>query len=185
MPVWGGSRYRVSVLNRLCSSFVLGSLAVLSCLGAPGCQNYRDQLQRGQGYYEQNQYETALAVWRHLEADQASLTPTEVVRYCYLRGMTDYRLGYREDSRYWLGLAKAGEKKASGALLSEEVKRLDLTLEDLNVEVFDPSQAGRSREQALGDSCQWTSDCETGFACQEGVCIQSEVSSSAAGNATP
>ena len=81
----------------------------LFLLGASflGCQNYSDQLQRAQSYYERNQYEMALAVVRHLESDQDSLSESEAVRYCYVRGMTDYRLGYTDDARYFLGLAKA------------------------------------------------------------------------------
>lgn len=157
------------MLTRFRSSWLL---CALGCVSLFGCQNYRDQLQRGQGYYEQNQYETALAVWRHLESDQDSLSPTEVVRYCYLRGMTDFRLGFREDARYWLGLAKAGEKKATGALLSEELSRLDLTLDELNAEVFG---GGEKKAEAFADSCKWTSDCEPGFACQDNLCIQAEV----------
>lgn len=141
-------------------------------------------MQRGQGYYEQNQYETALAVWRHLEADQDSLSPTEVVRYCYLRGMTDFRLGYQEDARYWLGLAKAGEMKAKGALLSDESSRLEETLNELNAKVFGGDE---SKTEAFADSCKWTSDCEPGFACQDNLCIQAEVGTAASEseNGTP
>ena len=46
-------------------------------------------------------YEHALALWRALEADSDSLRPDDQARYAYLRGMTDYRLGFRADSRHW------------------------------------------------------------------------------------
>ncbi len=145
---------------------------------ALGCQNYRDQLQRGQGYYEENQYESALAVFRHLEADRDSLSEPEVVRYCYLRGMTDFRLGYKSHARYWLGLAQAADKPGSGSLSPEEQKRMGETLNELNGEVYGTSKSGTSKtgeeDEALGDSCHWTSDCETGFLCQDGICIQAE-----------
>src|SRR5690606_22971134 len=123
LPAVAGSRYglrvahmRVALLkfrgrHRLLTMIVAGALLGL---GGVGCQNYSEQLARGQGYYERNQYEAALSVWRNLEADQNSLTRPEVVRYCYLRGMTDFRLGYRVDARYWLGLARAGLNRAQG-----------------------------------------------------------------------
>jgi hypothetical protein len=157
---------------------VLLSGAVLLAVAA-GCQNYSDQLARGQGYYEQNQYEAALSVWRNLEADQNSLTRPEVVRYCYLRGMTDYRLGYQTDARYYLGLARAGLNRAQGkdggetvALQPDEMKRLDDTLAELNAKVY--GIEAEEGPEALGDKCAWTSDCEAGFACQDGMCIRAE-----------
>lgn len=145
-----------------------------------GCQNYGDQLARGQGYYEQNQYEAALAVWRNLEPDQDSLSRPEVVRYAYLRGMTDYRLGYKSDARYWLGLSKAalnhvqGEEGEPAALQPDEMKRLDETLTELNNEAYGLSGAETEEVEALGEKCVWTSDCDTGFSCQDGMCLQAE-----------
>lgn len=160
----------------------LGKLSVLGvvCLLLAGCQNYRDQLARGQGYYEQNQYEAALAVFRNLEQEQSALSHPEVVRYCYLRGMTDFRLGYKADARYWLGLSmaalnrvQAGEGEAA-ALQADEVKRLDETLAELNNEVFGLEGTLDESGEALGDRCEWTSDCDSGFACQDGMCVQAE-----------
>lgn len=146
----------------------------------PGCQNYGDQLARGQGYYEQNQYEAALAVWRNLEPDQDSLSRPEVVRYAYLRGMTDYRLGYKAESRYWLGLSRAALNRVqaddgeAAALQPDEMKRLDETLTELNNEVYGLSETPSEEGDALGDRCVWTSDCDSGFACQDGICVQAE-----------
>lgn len=151
-----------------------GALASLVAL-VPGCRNYSDLLARGQSYYEQNQYETALAVFRQLEFDQGALDATEIVRYCYLRGMTDYRLGYRADARYWLGLAMAAQSDASNALAEDEAVRLDVTMAELNDEVYGPPQK-LVAEVALGESCKWTSDCDAGYTCTEGVCIQADSS---------
>ncbi|HET7539498.1 MAG TPA: hypothetical protein VFK05_06490, partial [Polyangiaceae bacterium] len=67
-----------------------------------GCATYREELNRGQRMYEENQYEQALALFRVLEEDTDSLRPSDRARYAYLRGMTDYRLGFRADSRHWL-----------------------------------------------------------------------------------
>lgn len=167
------------MIRALPSLLRVGGLGALLVLVA-GCQNYGDQLARGQGYYEQNQYEAALAVWRNLEPDQRSLSHPEVVRYCYLRGMTDYRLGYKTDARYWLGLSKAALKRAqagegeAAALQPDEVERLDETLTLLNGEVYGLSGSESGAGEALGDKCEWTSDCDSGFSCQDGICVQAE-----------
>jgi hypothetical protein len=148
-------------------------LALSALLGA--CNNYGDALERGQRYYEDNQYEQALAVFRQLEGDEDSLDAVERVRYCYLRGMTDYRLGYRADARYWLGLSRAASRHASSALEEEELQRLEATLTELNATVFGvaaPSQP--AAPQVLGKQCEWSSECESGFICESGACVQAQ-----------
>ena len=82
------------------------------------------ELQRGQRYYERNEYESALAVWRSLDANSAALGPHEQTQYAYLRGMTDYRLGFRAEARHWLARAQAGEHLHPGGLPSAWNERL-------------------------------------------------------------
>ncbi len=112
-----------------------------------GCATYREDLNRGQRLYEENQYEHALAIWRLLEADMDSLNDNDQARYAYLRGMTDYRLRFRADARHWLGLAKAIEQEHSGGLGVEWKERLKVTLEDLNKDVY-----GGAESYKEGDS---------------------------------
>jgi hypothetical protein len=109
---------------------------VLFALAALGCTTYREDLNRGQRLYEENQYEHALAIWRMLDTDIDSLGENDQARYAYLRGMTDYRLGYRPDARHWLGVAKAIDKEHPGGLRQEWRDRLDKSLADLNTDVF-------------------------------------------------
>lgn len=156
---------------------VLFSCVAMS-LGA--CSNYADMLRRGQGYYEHNEYERALAVWRHLEADRDSLTAEGRVRYYYLRGMTDFRLGYRAEARYWLGLAQASRSSSKSALNEDEGKRLDETLAGLSKKVFglEAPKAGAD-EPAIGERCAWSSECEPGFICEEGYCVQTNAAEEA------
>ena len=152
-----------------------------------GCSTYRSELQRGQAYYEENRYETALALWRDSKADQGSLEKNERVRYTYLRGMTDFRLGYRPDARYWLGLAEAGEKLTPSSLTGDEKERLAKTLNELNQEVYDTGAGTRSESSAeerdtrpegkpqdpSGQPCNWASECPGGFICQDrNVCVE-------------
>ena len=108
---------------------------LLALLGI-ACSTYREDLNRGQRLYEENQYDHALANWRMLEDDMDSLSAIDQARYAYLRGMTDYRLGYRPYARHWLGIARAIEKEHPGGLNQEWHDRLNKSLDDLNNDVY-------------------------------------------------
>jgi len=110
--------------------------ALLLPLLALACSTYREDLNRGQRLYEENQYDRALAIWRVLEDDVDSLTPNDQARYAYLRGMTNYRLGYRPYARHWLGVARSIEKEHPGGLNQEWKDRLAKSLEDLDKDVY-------------------------------------------------
>lgn len=101
-----------------------------------GCATYHDDLERGQHYYDLNQYNNALSVWRMLEIDWDSLTYPEQARYAYLRGMTDYRMGYRADARHWLATSKAVEQKHPGGLDAPTSAQLEQVLTELNTAVY-------------------------------------------------
>jgi hypothetical protein len=132
--------------------------ALLAALLALGCSTYREDLNRGQRLYEENQYEHALAIWRILEADMDSLSLNDQARYAYLRGMTDYRLGFRPYARHWLGVARAIDKDHPGGLNQEWRERLDKSLADLDKDVyggaerFDGTQPGFVEKDAEAPS---------------------------------
>ncbi len=158
-------------------------------LACAGCATYREDLSRGQRLYEENQYERALALWRVLEADTDSLSFNEQARYAYLRGMTDYRLGFRADSRHWLAIAKAIEQEHSGGISPEWKQRLDESLDDLNKDVyggserFDKSRSTfkeHTKEAAEGDQteaapkdgkCFRNTDCPAEHICDANRCV--------------
>lgn len=126
---------------------VLWSIALCATLGA--CATYREDLNRGQRLYEENQYEHALAIWRSLETDTDSLTFNDQARYAYLRGMTDYRLGFRADARHWLAVAKATEQEHPGGLNPEWKERLGKSLDELNHDVYGGAEKlGKSEASA-------------------------------------
>jgi len=107
------------------------------CLGSLiGCATYHDDLERGQHYYEHSQYPSALAIWRTLELDQNSLSYPEQARYAYLRGMTDYRMGFRADARHWLAVARAVEQRHPGGLDAKSTSELEQVLSELNAAVY-------------------------------------------------
>lgn len=101
-----------------------------------GCATYQDDLQRGQQAFEQNQHERALALFRALEADAPRLSASDRAHYAYLRGMTDYRIGYRSEARHWLSIAHAMDGETPGSLPPDWAKRSSEALQELNEEVY-------------------------------------------------
>jgi Cys-rich repeat protein len=155
-----------------------------------GCATYREDLNRGQRLYEENEYEHALAIFRVLENDTDSLELEDQSRYDYLRGMTDYRLGFRADARHWLAMAKATEQEHPGGLNPNWKQRLEEALNELNQEVYGGGGEafGKSRSSATdtttgpgddagaaapGDKkgCTANTDCPDGQSCQAGECV--------------
>jgi hypothetical protein len=116
--------------------YVTVPVAVALALALTACSTYRDHLNRGQRLYDENEYEHALALWRSLEPDMDSLSFNDQARYAYLRGMTDFRLGFRPDARHWLAVAKAVEQDHPGGLSAEWKARTEESLNDLNKEVY-------------------------------------------------
>lgn len=107
---------------------------LLTC--ASGCSTYRDQLARGQRAFEQNELDRTLAILRDLEPDMKRLSAPEQAGYAYLRGMSDYRIGYRSDARHWLSLARAYEDASPGVLPADWKARTNEALEELNAVVY-------------------------------------------------
>jgi hypothetical protein len=114
----------------------LALVLALFAAAALGCTTYRDDLVRGQTAFEQNNHERALALFRVLEPDTAHLTTPERAHYAYLRGMTDYRIGYRADARHWLLVAQSMELETPGVLPADWKTHLGETLGELNDAVY-------------------------------------------------
>jgi hypothetical protein len=116
------------------------AVPLLGCLVAAvtlmGCSTYGDDLARGQMAFEQNNHERALALFRALDRETEHLNVEENARYAYLRGMTDYRIGYRSEARHWLLVAHAIEGESPGSLPMDWKARLTEALGELNEQVF-------------------------------------------------
>jgi hypothetical protein len=114
--------------------------AVVLCVAASapsGCVSHRAELKSAERAFSQDQHELTLALLRDLEEDLRHMTPQERAVYSYLRGMTDYRVGYRVDARTWLGMAWA-EHQRDASLLSEDwAKRSREVLAEMNEEVIE------------------------------------------------
>ena len=112
------------------------ALVVLLSTSAVACTTYRDQLARSQQAFEQNQHERTLALLRALEPHTTKLSTPEQAQYAYLRGMTDYRIGYRADARHWLALAKSYDDVSTGVLPSDWKARMTEALDEMNSVVY-------------------------------------------------
>lgn len=118
---------------------VLASFVGLAGLLAPlamGCATYQDELSRGERAFEASEDERALAIFRNLESDTGRLGDADRAHYAYLRGMTDYRIGYKAEARHWLAVAAALEQATPGSLPADWAKRMGEALKELNEEVY-------------------------------------------------
>jgi hypothetical protein len=121
----------------------VATLAALASLGAwlgasglSGCATYQDELSTGQSAFEASEHERALAIFRALEPDTSHLSSPERAHYAYLRGMTDFRIGYKAEARHWLSIAAAINQAQPGSLPEDWAKRLADSLKELNEEVY-------------------------------------------------
>lgn len=112
-----------------------GVIAVLF-VALTACSTYRDQLARGERAFEQNDPNKALAILRDLEPSFQRLSPQEQASYAYIRGMTDYNVGYKLDARHWLSLANAYEQQTPGVLAGDRKAKTADALKDLNDVVY-------------------------------------------------
>ncbi len=129
------------------SPALAGALLVVAASSSAlsACATYHDDLVRSQVAFEASELERALALLRGLEPDMSRLSGADRARYAYLRGMTDYRIGYRSEARHWLAVAASLEDKTPGSLLPDWEKRLTESLTELNEEVYSDGIASLSR----------------------------------------
>jgi hypothetical protein len=111
-------------------------MLLFMAIGTSGCATYRDQLARSQRAFEVNEHDRTLAILRDLEPDVLRLSTAEQAEYAYLRGITDYRIGYKPDARHWLSVAKAHEDNSPGMLPADWKARVNEALDDLNGVVY-------------------------------------------------
>ncbi len=137
--------------NVLLMAAVVGVGAIFA-LGLSGCTTYRDELVRAQNAYEANEHEKALALERAIEPNAPYLNASERTRYFYLRGMTDFRIGYRGEARHYLAIARAMEVENPGALPADWKNRMDETLSTINTEVYSSGLASLSGAEAAPET---------------------------------
>lgn len=78
----------------------------LGLIWLSGCTSIASEVRTAQLLYTDARYEEALLWLTDLQADTAAMSPAELTRFYYLRGMTGFRLGQREDALHYLVLAE-------------------------------------------------------------------------------
>ncbi len=121
---------------------------LLIALSVEGCATYRDTLLRGQRALEEGDHDRALAIFRTLEHDAQRLPFAGRAQYAYLRGMTDYRIGYQAEARHWLALGAAIEHQNPGCLPPEWTRRLAESMSELSGKVYTGGIASLSNTPA-------------------------------------
>jgi hypothetical protein len=104
----------------------------LSLITLASCATYHNELASAQTAFEKNEHERTLALLRDLEPDLTRLAQPEQAQYAYLRGMTDYRVGYKSEARHWLAIARAFDEHTPGILPNDWKQRTTDTLAELD-----------------------------------------------------
>lgn len=96
---------------------------------AAACAATTRDLGRATTEFDDARYETTLH-WLG-ELDLAGMTAAEKSTYAYLRGMSEVRLGKRDEGLHWLRMARAFSGDAGAGLRDEWRPVLDRTLTEL------------------------------------------------------
>lgn len=128
---------------------VVLALALALSSSTLACTTYRDQLVRSQQSFEQSQYERTLGLLRALEPQMFKLATPEQAQYAYLRGMTDYRMGYRPDARHWLSIAKTYDDASPGTLPTDWKARMTEALDEMNGVVYGEGLAALAKPPSV------------------------------------
>ena len=111
-------------------------LPLVFLFGLVGCATYEQELQRAEDHFTHDEHESSLATLRALEEDWSTLSTRDRARYCYLRGMTHYRIGFKADARHWLAIALEIDRDSPGALAASEKQVVTEKLGELNQVVW-------------------------------------------------
>jgi hypothetical protein len=114
----------------------LALLVLPLSIASVGCATYEQELARAEEHFAHDEHEKSLATLRALEGDWTSFGLKERARYCYLRGITDYRIGFKADARHWLAVAMQIERESPGALAPSEKQVVEEKLGELNQVVW-------------------------------------------------
>jgi len=95
------------------------------------CTSAATELRTAQMLYKDARYEEALLWLTELQTATASMDRDELARFYYLRGMTGFRLGQREDALHYLVLAEQLSHEDSARLPQAWRPVMERTLQDI------------------------------------------------------
>lgn len=97
------SSYAAQPMGRCRCAFA----AIVLVTALVGCTSLASDLHKAQSLYTDARYEDALAWLAQIEGAEDGMGAGERARFYYLRGMTAFRLGQRDDALHYLALASA------------------------------------------------------------------------------
>lgn len=97
-----------------------------------GCASWTNEIRQAEIAYDEARPEAALA-WLDVVSDDnlGRMGEADRVRYLYLRGMTEFRLGRRDDALYHLAVARELAGNEGLGLRREQRELMDRTLTEL------------------------------------------------------
>jgi hypothetical protein len=110
----------------------LGIALVVASLAWGGCATWSNEIRQAEIAYDEARPEAALA-WLDVVTDDnlGRLGEADRIRYLYLRGMTEFRLGRRDDALYHLAVARELAGREGLGLRREQRELMDRTLTEL------------------------------------------------------
>ncbi|NIR32825.1 MAG: hypothetical protein GWN84_26710, partial [Gammaproteobacteria bacterium] len=144
-------------MNRTLPLALCAGLALV----AGACGTLQNDLVQAEGAYEEARYDDAEVWLADIGQDVAKLDREHRARFFYVRGMTAYRLGRRNDALHYLALAReeSGESEAASHLTAEKRQIMDRTLAELT-----PHTATHRANEAGAEEEEESSDGEAGGA---------------------
>ena len=133
----------------LCSAAMDRLLVFLGlALCTAGCASLRDDMSRAEEAYTATRYDHALVWLTDLEDSTPDMKVEMRARFYYLRGMTAYRLGDRNDALHYLALAREVAQEDDEGQAPEWRTTMDRTLTELTPEDASFRARGPSRTRA-------------------------------------
>jgi len=105
---------------------------VLSALVLTGCTTWSQEIRQAEVAYDEARPDAALA-WLDVVGDDnlGRMELSDRARYLYVRGMTEFRLGRRDDALYHLALAREVSGGDGVGLRREQRELMNRTLGEL------------------------------------------------------
>ncbi len=118
-------------MRHLRQSFLRG-LVVAGLATLAACTSWSNEIHQAELAYDEARPDAALA-WLDVVGDDnlGRMPLSDRARYLYVRGMTEFRLGRRDDALYHLALAREVSGTDGVSLRSEQRDLMDRTLTEL------------------------------------------------------
>ncbi len=110
----------------------LGLAASLALIALTGCTTWTQEIRQAELAYDEARPDAALA-WLDVVGDDnlGRMDLGDRARYLYVRGMTEFRLGRRDDALYHLALAREVSGGDGVGLRREQRELMNRTLTEL------------------------------------------------------